>query len=106
MVFASATIWPISSFATPRSPGREMARALALASLITEIGPCSPAMKTAAVTRSGASVNACHSSSVKTDLSLIRRSSCVHGLEDVVGDVEVGVDVLHVVVLLERVDDA
>src|SRR3954447_22631047 len=30
----------------------------------------------------------------------------VHRLEDRLGDVEVGVDVLHVVVLLERVDDA
>ena len=48
-----------------------MVRALAAASFTIEIGPCSPARKTAVVTSSGASVNACHSSSVKADLSVI-----------------------------------
>jgi hypothetical protein len=71
LVLASATICPMSAFATPRSPGFEIDRALALASFIIEIGPCSPAKKTAAVTRSGASVKACHSSSVNADLSVI-----------------------------------
>src|SRR5215510_7174927 len=48
-----------------------MERALALASFIMEIGPCSPTAKIAAVTRRGASISACHSSSVNADLSVI-----------------------------------
>src|SRR5262249_16300341 len=79
-VFASATICPMSSFATPRSPGREIDRALALASFSIEIGPYSPTAKIAAVMRSGASVSASHSSWLNADLAVMSRPpmSCQH----------------------------
>ena len=61
----------MSSSAGPPAVGWAMVRALALASLTIEIGPCSPAANNASVTNSGASVSAFHSSSVNADLSVM-----------------------------------